>query len=448
MSMLKQIASAFFADFHWKLLSLLIAFVLWFVSANVNNPSVNHQFHVLLNLQNVELLNRDQIVLLNEDALRETMIQIVIRGQRREIEALAARDPYFISTMITPSIDLRAIDPSKVLHADYPITVPLDVTVNLYPAFEHFSIRPGYVEVQLDALVSERFMVGTDIVGEISPGFELRNIHLVNNHVSVTGARNDVKDVASVGVQVDILGVHTVTEQIVTLTVFDHDGYDMTDRVQLSVTETTATIHVWPDNAVEILLETVGEVAPGFAVANIYFEPETVNVVALPERLEALDYIVVEIDLNHANTDFAHAIDLVPWLPDGVHLRRDTETAVGVYVTVEPIESRFFNVPRDNVRIRGFEAIYQILGDNLPIQVGASGPRSLINALEYHQIELELDLRNLYIGIHDIPLTVGLPEGLDLFATRPVLQVQIHEPAPEVSYEEAEYDEATTETDI
>jgi len=443
MIIIKKYISAFFVDFQWKLLSLFVAFLLWFLSANLNNPARNDQFHLLLQLHNVEVLARDSVVLLNEDALRETMIQIMIRGQRRELEALRARDPYFIASMIVPSIDLRAIDPTKVLGADEPIALPLDISVNLYPAFEHLSIRPGYVEVILDAMASERLPVDITVIGEVLQGYELRTIQLTNNLVTVTGARNIVSSVESVGVRLDVLGLSSSTEITVPLAVFDREGNDMTDMVQLSISETTAFIPVWKIAPVELVVNPVGQVASGFAVSQLHFEPETIEVSAHPDRLEGLEYVTVELDLGGANDSFAYSINLAEWLPDGVHLRRDETPSVTVAAVIEPIEQRFFNIPRDQIRIRGFAAIYQILGDTVPIRIGISGPRSLIEAVNYNLIDLELDLRNLSIGVHDVAISVDLPGGMTLVGTSPVLQVQIHEPAPEepdeYDYDDSEY---------
>ena len=61
--------SFFSTDIHWKLIALFLAFLLWIVGSNVNNPHENGSINARLNVANFELLANEGIVLLNEDAL-------------------------------------------------------------------------------------------------------------------------------------------------------------------------------------------------------------------------------------------------------------------------------------------------------------------------------------------------------------------------------------------
>lgn len=449
MSVIKRLLSVFYVDIHWKLLSLCCAVVLWVVGAHMIDPEGNEPFNLRLDLQNVDILARDNVVLLNEEALREKMIQVVVRGPVRELDALRPREPEFIASKFVPSVDFRAIDPALVLESDQPITLPINVSVNLYPGFEHLSIRPGYVEAVLDARETERFPVEVIHVGEVSHGFELRTIQLNNNHVNVVGARSIIQTVSHVIVQPDVTGLHEGLEMTVPIRVIDKNGIDITDSVTPSVKETTANIPVWPISEIDVVVKGVGELASGFAVAYIHSEPETIDIIALPERLEELENITIEIDLEGASSTFAQFIEITPWLPEGVRLSHGESPNIAVYVTVEPIERRNLTIQRDHVRIRGFEAIYQIIGENEPIRMVVSGPRSVIDNLDISDIELELDLRNLSIGTHYRMLNVLLPEGVSIVGTRPVFHVQIHEPAPEGASDDNgvyDYEEETEET--
>ena len=435
--MLKKFLSILLNDFHWKLLSLCMAFVLWFFGANMNNPYINDQFTTLLQLHDYDVMGRDNIVLLNEDEVREKMVQIVVRGRRHDLDEL--RNPDVLVSSVIPSISFLAIDNAHVHAANSPVSVPLNISVNLYPGLEHLSIVPGYVSVLVDAVSSVRLPVVVNDMGDIAPGFELRGITLTNNQVTLTGARSVIETVQYVRVDVDVLGVHAVTELNVPLMVFNYDGYEITDYVHLSVTETTANVAVWPVAPVNILVETVGALAPGLAVLDVEFHPSLAELTALPARLEELEYIVAQVNLDGMDSTFTYTIEIADWLPDGVFLSNNAVENVAVHVIVEPIERRLVSVPREQVRQVGFEAIYQVIDDATHIRVDVSGPRSKISALETRQIGLELDLSGLEIGIHYRALNVDLPEGIILAGARPVLRVQIHEPAPLVVYEYEDY---------
>ncbi|MCL2372031.1 MAG: CdaR family protein [Defluviitaleaceae bacterium] len=428
---MRKFLAFFYKDLHWKLLSLVLAFSLWFIGANVFNPLRNEPFHMPLQLHNFEVLSRDRLVLVNEEELRDTIVNIVIRGHGQDLDNLRSREPAFVANAIVPSINLGAIDTQMVLDAEGVVIVPLNVSVNLYQEFEHLSITPGIVHLEIDAVITERFMVARNIVGGVAPGHELQGIELLNTNVTVTGARSDVNNVAGVGVSIDLSPIHSSTELTLPIIVYCHSGYDMTDKVQLNVTETTARIQILPIDSLNVNINLVGEPAENFSLLEYSFEPNEFYVVAEAYTLEELPYITIDIDIDGLYSDLASTINIEDWLPPGVALRQDMSPHIYVNVTLDPTETRTFSIPREQIRTRSLGIISQILGEDLPINITISGPRSLLYELHYTDIGLDLNLFDFVIGLHDVPLTVTLPDGFNLISQRPILQVQVHEPASE-----------------
>jgi len=421
--------SFFYTDIHWKLLALFLAFLLWFVGHNLNNPPQNSLFNLPLQFQNMEILTSEGLVLVNEDAL-DIHIQVGVRAPRRDLDELSDASAAEQLRMVVPSVDFRAVNIEAVRDSDGPVTVRLAVSVNLDARYEHFSINPSFIEIELDVISRDVHTVNINVLNEVAPGFELGQIRLANNNVAVTGSRTMLRDVSNVSVDVDVLGVHSDAEIPVPLVVLNHAGEDITEYLQLSVRETIATVPVRPVHELEIRVRGIGDVAAGFALASeIRVEPSAISVTGLPERLQELEYMYIEVDLNSANADFELDANVLDWLPDGILLSTWETEQVTMYVYIEPIEIRAFFVPSDNVRIRGIAALYEILSGNATIRVDVSGPRTLISTLNNTQIGLELDLRNLPIGVHNVTLSVSLPEGMTRAFGAPSLQVQIHEPA-------------------
>ena len=427
--MIKRLVTFFTTDISWKLLSVGLAFLLWLISWNFANPTENRSFELQLEAHNAAILENAGLIILNQEAL-DAHIRVGVRALRHDFEALGTigvRSEYII-----PSVDLRAITVEDVLSSDSPVTVRLDVSVNfLTEGLKAFGISPAFIDVIVDVRAREPHPISINYEGEIAPGLELMPIRLANSNVTITGPRSLLADIAMVQVTVDVLGIHSETEvPNLPLKVINTSGVDIADQLQLSVRETTAIVPVWPIESVELRVQSTGYLAPGFAVDEIKLEPNTIEIVASPERLAEIEYILLEIDLNNANETFTSEINVAEWLPSGVHLPSGGAEMVEATVVVEPIERRVFNVPRDNVRIRGLQAIYQIISMNAFIRVEVAGSRGVIDELTLNDIGLELDLRHLPIGIHYVVLNVSLPEGISLIQGAPALQVQIHEPAP------------------
>ena len=413
---------------QWKIFSLFLAFLMWLIGSNFSNPVENNFLNVQLETHNAEILGNSGLVLLNPDALDE-LVRVGIRAERRDLESLMEAGASAQSAMVIPSVDFRAIDTAAILESDGPVTIPLNISVNLHENFQNFSIAPRYIELEVDVLVRESFPVVVEILNEVAPNFERRTERLANSRVNLSGPRKYMEQIDRVQVTVDVLGFYSDRDVTVPLVVLCQNGYDITEYVELSVRETTVTIPVWPVEAVEINVQSTGEVGFGFAVAYFSIQPETVEVTAMEERLEYLEYLTMEIDLNNANATFTQTLSIAEWLPDGVHLSSGESDNITVEVVIEPIERRRINVPRDSVRILGMDANYDVLTALTNIAVEVSGPRSGIAELNAQEIGLELDLRRLPIGTHSVVLAVELPEGITLAQAPPRLEVQINDPA-------------------
>ena len=426
---MKRILSFFVTDLHWKLLSLALAFVLWVLAINMDNPMQNAPYNIMLQTMNMEILSNSGLVVVNPDVL-DTEIQVRVRASRQDIEHLnslnSAREQ---AQYITPSVDFRVVNVDEVLNSDGPVTVQLDVSVDLHEYYEHFSIRPSHIEVEIDVLTHASFPVDVYIAGEVDSGLELQPIRLANNRVTITGTRTRLARIEHVQVEVDVWGIHEDEEQAnLPLRVFDFEGNDMTDLVQLSVNETTATVSVWPVETIDVQVVPIGSLALGFAVEDIDHDPKTVEVVGAIERLRELEYILIEVDLADRNASFIESIDIREWL-QGVALRSEENPMIDVAVIVEPVERRIFNVPMDNVLTRGASVDYDLLSEMTFIRIDVYGPRTLLEDLSGADIGLELDLRRLPIGTHNVTLSVDLPEGVYLAQQAPSLRIQIREPA-------------------
>lgn len=431
MNLLKKFFSMLFEDLHWKLLALFAAVIIWFVGMNMSDPHQNQSVSARLQLNNIEIMARDGIKVLNEDELRDINVLVLVRALRSDMEILRASlaDPERFARIIEVSMDFRAVDSDAVKYADGVSVQRLRISPNLQLGFEHLSISPAYIYVYLDTVAQQSFFVQMVQHGEVPPGFELQYIRPGNERVTITGARTDLQNISLVQAHVDITGLHDDVELAVPLVVLDRYGEDMTERVQLSVVSTPVSVRVWQIRQADIIVQGTGLPAQGFAVAGISYELRTAQVVGSAEDLEEFESITAKVDLARARTNITQVLTISDWLPEGVSLRQGEPYEMSVTIRIEPIEERTFVVPRGNVRSRGVVGLYQIVDDNAPIRVTISGPRSLIAALNETETELEFDLRTLPIGVHTVPLMVELPEGLTLVGAPPTLLVQIHETA-------------------
>ena len=431
MRYVKKFFSMLFEDLHWKLLALFAASIIWFIGMNMSDPYQNLIVSPRLQLENIQVMHRDNIVVLNEDALRDINVSVLVRGLRSDMEILRAAitDPVLLSAFVEVSVDFRAIESEAVASSDGVSTQSLRISVNLQSGYEHLSINPSHIDVALDVTGQQSFTVQEIQTGDVPPGFELQYINLGNDRVTIRGSRTDLRMIGSVQAITDITGVVEDAELPVVFQVLDLYGNDMTDRVRLNISETMARIRVWQIRQVDIDLRSVGLPANGYASAGIDREFSTVEIVGPEALLDEIDFIRIDFDLTGARSNIPRTINISDWLPEGVHLREGETSELPAIARIEPIEERTLTIPRGNIRSRGVVGHYSLVNENTQIRVTVSGASSRITSLTASDIELEFDLRALPIGIHTVPLIVDLPRGITLIGLPPTLVVQIHEPA-------------------
>ena len=420
---MKKLFNAIFGDIQWKILSLLAALVLWFIGMNVYNPLQNTPVFRSLQLQNIDILARDNIVLLNQTELQATNIRIGVRALRLDSDNLDSN--------VSANIDFRAINPNDVFNGDSPVFLRMDVSVNMYnPHFEHTSIQPNFVYALLDRMDRVTMQILQEVDGQVEPGYEIQGITLANRNVTITGARSHITQIDSVMVHIDVSDVMVDMEKDVYIMIYDKENNNITELFDLSVSQTTASIRVLPIHAIPVEIETIGNLATGFAIADINWgQPLNLNIVASPSRIVEIDEIRIALDLTGRSSSFTEHIPLAQWLPVGANLSEDEIQNITVTVTVEPIQERVFFIHIDDIRARAFGSVYDVIDGTTNIRVNVSGPQSIIAELTAADIGLELDLRNRAIGTHRIPLIVNLPQGVTLAQAVPALQIQIFAPA-------------------
>jgi len=422
--MFKKFLAFFYTDVHWKLISLGLAFIIWLLAMNLHDPMENRSYPRDLQIRGLEIMERDDLVVVNEDELRDTSINLGVRGLR---SALSRAEDAFVY------VDLREVNSALALAADGPITQTLPVRANLVSGIEQQYVRSATVEVELDWRVSRAFPLEIDTYGQARDGFEVQSLRAANPNIVVTGSRGLVNTVARVGVEVDLDNISEDAPIDSPVMVFNHDGEDITSQViMLSVNATTVTVQVLPVRSVELRVAPIGEMASGFTIVEDELRASElfIDLVGTAERLSEIEYILLEINLEGLSESVEMPIAVDAFLPAGISLSRHAPYDVVINVAVEPVQARSFFVSRRDWSVFDYSAIYTQIAPPANVRVVVMGPQSVVSAMAAADLRVELDLRNLPVGIHWVPLTVGnLPPGVVLAETLQSIQVQIYEPA-------------------
>ena len=411
-----------YQDLAWKIIALALAFMLWFVGINVNNPIQNVIYdNVPLTILNRDRLALNHIVMLNEQQVNNARISLSVRATRNNHALInAAR-----SDNIQASIDLNNINFEQILQSDDVSTVTVDVNVFVHQEHSTIFPHPSTVELVLD-LHGERVVpISVDILGDPAEGFEMRPFSLSPRNVRLTGARSILNSISEVRAQISVGDATETVEEPRPLLVLNNDLQDIASLVNLNVESTDVVVPIFPYEFKPLAITTAGAAMQGFMVTEINISPANVELVGSLEELSALHSLVLgEIDLTALNDTVEYTFDIRAALAGtNLTLRADAPQEANVNVIVEEVISRTMYMPLANLAISNATRDFSFVNDS-PILLIFHGRESAINALNINNITATADLAGLGAGTHNVHLQVNAPPRVAL-ANLATVQISI-----------------------
>ena len=401
-----------------KIAAVVIAFLIWLVIVNVNDSV---QTRTIYNVP-VQVLNSSYIESLGQSysiAEGNETISVRVKGNRSSVEPLTAED-------ITATIDMTEI----VSFESSKIMVPVRVTAGDIPS-SNISANPETVEIDLDELVSESFVV-TGTTGDTKPasGYQVGRLTPEIEKVTVTGPSSVVSVIDRIEAPVDVTDISEDTILSAHLHVYDKNGEELTDNslsgLRFSVENDSVMVgvtlyRVLSDVQVEVAGST-GTPAAGYQVMGMTATPSTISVAGSEEALSAFaevgSKITVDaslVDVTGAETSFDVRIeDLSSLLPDGLVLAEGTGDSLIVSVEILPYNSVSVKYSTSSIEKQNAGKDLDYIFAEATVDIPVRGSDLNLSKATAENLQVSVDLKGLKAGTHEVTLDVTLPDGLEL----------------------------------
>ena len=391
------------------LLALILAVIVWLVSANQENPSVRDVFPDPIP---VEVRNKPAGMVVFGDIVDR--IQVSIRAPRNSWDNLRAGS-------FQAWIDLIGLDAD--IH---------DVEVQVKCSDRAVKIvdkKPSKVAVRLEVLKEKQLDVKPVVVDSPPLGYIYRTPIVTPARVTVRGPGSVVDRVESVVASIYLQGARSDLERAVALAPHDEQG-EVVAWAELDPPRVDVKVPIeqrigYKDASVRVILR--GQVARGYRITNVSVDPSVVTVVGGPTSLGNIaGYLETKpIDVTDAKADVVERVTLA--LPEGVSLLGTQ--SVQVTVSVLPLQG--------GLTLQGLPLTWQGLAPDMlakaspdGVDVILSGPLPRLEPLKRDEVQVIVDVYGLAPGVHKIAPTVIVPEELKTESVLPdMVEVQI-EPKP------------------
>lgn len=329
-----------FHNWGLKLTSLLLAFVLWFLAVQINDPKETVTFSgIPVKLINTDLLedeNKVYEVLDNTDVVRVTIrVPKSIKGDLRASDIVAVAD-------VSKLTDIN--------------TIAISYSIQGVSATSYDTIRGDHDTVRLNVedRADKRIRVQSQTVGEVADGYIVMSSSADLNMINVSGPESAVEKVSYALVEVDVGGASTSMSLYVKPKLYDAEG-NLLDlpNVTTNVSDIHMTVEVLAVKEVPVKLTVTGTPAEGYlATGQVDCDTETVRIAGSVTAIAGINSISVpaeQLDITGATGDVVNTVNIKDYLKDNVRLADSSFNGrVTVTVRVEPVVERTIELTEDD----------------------------------------------------------------------------------------------------
>ncbi|MFV0502768.1 MAG: YbbR-like domain-containing protein [Lachnospirales bacterium] len=412
---MSKIKELLLTNLGWKIISLLIAIMTWFVATNINNPVIAQTFAVQLELRNLDALEDNDLILLNLNKIEKETVNIRVKGTRRDIGNYKNGD-------LVAYIDFKPININNSNNTKNPFLISILVESN-NSDYEIIEYTQKTIEVTFDNLVTKEYKINVNTVGELAEGFNLVGEPSLNEpKVMIKGAEGVVSNINDVSIQLDFTDKSADFTEQLPINIYNESGQLLNDDLSLvNPSEVTVTTRIDMRNSIPISAPMwSGVVENGYRlITPPTWTPSYVEVYGNEETIDSIPNITLSpVDVTGATEDVVVTYNIEDLLKD-TDLTVTEEMAKEVTVTfkVEPIISRDLIIPISNMDIVNEPNNFE-LPDEFTITI--SGPETAVNSVDVEDIVGTLDLENTIEGENQITPALEFTGDI-IYTTEPIV---------------------------
>lgn len=398
-----------------KLASLLLAFVLWFLVAQIYDPKDTVTFNnIQVRLINTELLDEEgkvYEVLDNSNLVRVTVTgpQSIVKSELRRSDIVAEADMSKLTDINTIAITYYCENISND---------SVEIKGN------HDSVR-----LNVEDKTSKWIKLESNTIGDVASGYMIGNVTLDQTNIEVTGPKSAISQVDHAGVDINVTDSTTSLSANVDIKLYDADDNELVlESVKKNVDSAYMTVEVLATKEVPVEIEYMGVPEDGYmATGEVESSVPTVRIAGTVSTLVGISAITVPEDrmnITGQSDNLVDIINLKEYLPANVRLAdKSFDGKITATVYIEPIVSKDLTVAAENISVTGvpdgMEAEitstaeeYNITVSGLSRDVSILHDSSVTGILNLTQWMEDNGVEELTSGTYTIPVTFNLAEDI------------------------------------
>lgn len=398
-----------------KLASLLLAFVLWFLVAQIYDPKDTVTFNnIQVRLINTELLDEEGKVY--EVLDNSNLVRVTVTGPKSIVKSELRRSDIVAEADMSKLTDINTI--AITYYCENISNDSVEIKGN------HDSVR-----LNVEDKTSKWIKLESNTIGDVASGYMIGNVTLDQTNIEVTGPKSAISQVDHAGVDINVTDSTTSLSANVDIKLYDADDNELVlESVKKNVDSAYMTVEVLATKEVPVEIEYMGVPEDGYmATGEVESSVPTVRIAGTVSTLVGISAITVPEDrmnITGQSDNLVDIINLKEYLPANVRLAdKSFDGKITATVYIEPIVSKDLTVAAENISVTGvpdgMEAEitstaeeYNITVSGLSRDVSILHDSSVTGILNLTQWMEDNGVEELTPGTYTIPVTFNLAEDI------------------------------------
>ncbi len=394
-----------------KILSVMIAFVLWLIVVNINDP-----------VRTVTIYN------IPIDILNEGKVTSIGLGQVYDVESPTNGTAMAVVTGVRSIVDNLKPSDFKAT-ADFADVssvgaIPVEIVSKTYGERITITRKTERMRINIESLASKTYEVDLLATGTPANGSTVGDMIASPNVVKIKAPVSIIEQIARVVVEADVNGMSTNISDKADLLLYDVNNnlieYENNKNITISSSQIQIAVTMLKTKEVAFNFATSGEVAEGYRFTGIDYKPGTIFVKGLNKDLASITEITLPVteqllDITGATSNIEREVDISNYLPKGVELLNGNEHKILIILKVEPLRTKNIEVDLNRIlldkMVEGKHATYDMEENPNATFIGLA---SVLEMITLDSILPTVDMTGLENGTHQLNVVFDLPSGVSL----------------------------------
>lgn len=384
-----------------KLLSLIIAILIWIVVANVDNYKTTKQITGI----EIEFTNGSAITEKNKvyEVPEGTTIDVVVKGPRSVVEGLTKDDFKAVADLSKMSItNAVSVEVSAVRSS-----VEKEVTI-VY--------SNNAINVAVEDKVEKQLPITVKTSENVADGYAISNKTATPNLITIKGAESIVNTISEVYVDVDVSNANKDIVAYGEPVFVDYAGKTIeSEKFEYDVKTVEVSIEVKKTKELRVKVATSGNVKDGYQISSIDYQPTSIVVVGNAEDLAKIDEVLIDdVDVTNASSDMETSVALAEYLPSEISIADGTEEIM-IKVMIEQLQEKTIDIENDDINIVGKKDGYTYTFTNKDgLAVKVKGLKDKISDIKVANMLPSIDVSEYGTGKYTFTVSLKEDSGVTI----------------------------------